>query len=239
MSSSSLPASHARWCSGGGRARTDPPTPSNARPQQSRSLGAATDSVGRPGVHPVEPAPGRHDPRADRHRRRSPAVGDPAVALPADVRDRLLAATTGGAGHPGLDPAVPRRPDRTDLPARARAPRVGHDRDPRADVLRRGAARARAPRGRPAGPRVPDRVLPAARVRWRARRAVQRAHRPDPVRPGPRIPDAPRRRPAPAPALPEARPAGGTAREALGPGRRGRSDPPACRRSRLPSARRA
>ena len=74
MSSSSSPASHARWCSGGGR-RTGPPTPSNARPRQSHLRRAAAP----PWVvwRSSRRACSRASTRADRHRRRSPLVGDP------------------------------------------------------------------------------------------------------------------------------------------------------------------
>ena len=108
------------------RTKAGPPTPSNARPRQSH-LRRRRRIGGWSGVHPRRACSWASRLTCRPTSPPFPSVGDP-LSLYLLTFVIAFAAATRGTGHPGLDPAVPRRTDRPDLPARALAPGVGHDR---------------------------------------------------------------------------------------------------------------
>ena len=150
---------------------------------------AGAGALGGDRVHPLEPDARRDDVRVGRSRADPAAVGRAAGALPAELRDRVLAGAAPARGGRGLRPAGRRRRAGAGDRVRRSHAAVGHVRAAPRRVLPRGDRLPRAARGGAAASQLPDRVLRLPRARRRARRRVQRPGRADRVRPAHRIPD--------------------------------------------------
>src|SRR6266542_3825668 len=180
---------NARWRRGG-RGAGRPGRGSVRRGGGAAAVAVAGAVVGSARVRAVEPDARRdqlpdHRPGAD-----AAAVGDPARAVPGELRGRVHPGGGACGGAPLRRGGVPLRRARPAVAADRRRPHPVRHGDGGAPG-RLHAGRAGVPRpagGRPAAPALPDRLLPVDRAGRRARRGVQRPGRPGGVQRPDRVP---------------------------------------------------